>query len=118
MLPVMQNPQPSRNLTGCLWIFGILVAVVIIISLLSKALPDHGDAYSAQMSCEKFAKDRLLSPSSAKFSPDAETKAVSLSDERWTITGYVDSQNVYGAMLRNRYTCTVKYLGEDKWHLV
>lgn len=87
-----------------------------MISLLSKASPDHGDASTAQLMCENhFVKDRLLAPASAKFSPDSETQAVSLGDERWTVTGYVDSQNVYGAMLRNRYTCTVRYLGKDTW---
>ena len=117
---VMQTTGPKRStaetlVLGCLWAIGIVV-VFGVPGVLTKGHSDLGDACSAQLMCENhFVKDRLLSPSSAKFSPDAETKAVSLGDERWTVTGYVDSQNVYGAMLRSPYTCTVKYLGQDKW---
>lgn len=105
----------EKFLIGSLWAIGIVV-VSGVIGALTKGQPDRGDAYSAQLMCENhFVKDRLLAPASAKFSPDAETKTVSLGDDRWTVTGYVDSQNVYGAMLRNRYTCTVKYLGKDTY---
>jgi hypothetical protein len=99
---------------GIAWTVAVIVGLSIIGSMLPKS--DHADAYSAQRMCEEhFVKDQLLSPSSAKFSPDSETNTVSLGENRWTVTGYVDSQNAFGAMLRNRYSCTVRYLGDEKY---
>jgi hypothetical protein len=71
--------------------------------------PDRsGPAVTA---CENYVKNRLKAPATAKFS-----------DERWgqdgdtfTITGAVDAQNSFGALLRSRFTCRVHDGGGDTW---
>jgi hypothetical protein len=50
----------------------------------------------------------LKTPSSAVFPPLNEMR-VSGSDGRYTVSGYVDSQNSYGAMIRTNYTYNVHY---------
>jgi hypothetical protein len=35
----------------------------------------------------------------------------------WQVTGYVDAQNSYGAMLRTKWYVKVKKIGDD-WKLV
>jgi hypothetical protein len=113
---VTHRSLAEKLIIGCLWFIGIVV-VFGILGQMTKS-DAHGDAYSAQLMCEQhFVKDKLLAPASAKFSPDSETNAISYGNEVWIVTGYVDSQNAFGAMLRSPYTCTVKYVGKDTWHL-
>lgn len=47
-------------------------------------------------------KERLKAPATAKFSPAAETK-VTCEGELYAVRGWVDSQNEFGALIRNRY---------------
>jgi hypothetical protein len=71
----------------------------------------------AKVMCEDFVEDRLKSPSSAEFSGIFDT-TISGSGDDYTVTGYVDAQNGFGAMLRSNYTCQVRDDGNDRWSLV
>lgn len=73
-----------------------------------------GDSYTARYMCEEFVKDRLKSPGSADFSGQRESNT----GTAWTSSGAVDSENSFGATMRNTYTCTVRFAGGDKWTLV
>lgn len=64
----------------------------------------------AKSACHKFVKDRLKSPSSAKFSEEDYTGT----DGVYTFKGAVDSQNSFGAMIRATWTCDVQSSG-DEW---
>jgi hypothetical protein len=57
---------------------------------------------------EKTIKDILKAPSTAKF---VDVEAYELSNEKdvWAINGYVDSQNSYGAMIRNQWEVQLDY---------
>lgn len=57
---------------------------------------------------EYVIKDLLKSPSTAEFS---KTKAYELSDQKdvWVVNGYVDSQNGFGAMIRNSWEVQLDY---------
>lgn len=74
----------------------------------------YGDEYTAQVMCERFIEDRLKSPSTAEF--ETEDRLL-LPSKRWQIIGTVDSENSFGAMIRNDYGCQVKYKGDDEWRL-
>ena len=76
---------------------------------------DAGDEWSAQAVCEEFVKDRLKSPSTADFSDENREQ---LTDTVFVVTGSVDSENGFGAMIRNDFTCRVRYAGGDNWRLV
>jgi hypothetical protein len=74
-----------------------------------------GDSYSARLMCENhFVKDKLLAPTSAKFSGDDET-GVTPGKGNWVVRGYVDSQNAFGVMIRSQYVCITSYQGADRW---
>lgn len=75
---------------------------------------DIGDDIGAQVVCRDFVEDRLKSPSSADFS-DEQSKHVR--GRVWSVTGSVDSENSFGAMIRNTYVCTVRYVGDDRYRL-
>jgi hypothetical protein len=61
--------------------------------------------------CKDFVKDRLKSPASAEFDTDVKGKA-----GVYTVVGTVDSENSFGAMMRNEFSCKVKLDG-DTWRL-
>lgn len=50
---------------------------------------------------------KLKSPSSAQF-PDDLISIVGDDCQGYTVTGFVDSQNTYGAMVRSDFTVTVQ----------
>lgn len=79
---------------------------------------DKADEMEAIIMAEKIVKQKLVSPSSAKFPRSSETTAVKVDEDTWVISSYVDSQNRFGAMLRTYYIAKVKYLGNDKWQLL
>jgi hypothetical protein len=78
--------------------------------------PGH-DEIDARAMCAEFVKDRLKSPSTAKFDYRSET-AVHHGNGRYTVTGAVDAQNAFGAMIRAQYICELHYNNStDKWYL-
>lgn len=60
--------------------------------------------------------DKLKSPSTAKFSPSSET-TVKQSDNEWIVKGWVESENSFGATLRNSYEVKITVNSED-WHTI
>ncbi|GAW57330.1 hypothetical protein [Nocardioides sp. PD653] len=90
----------------------VLVVVVGAVRLVGLVLEDReGDAQEA---CEGYVRDSLKSPSSAEFS---EAEATERGEYGFTVSGSVDSENGFGAMIRNRYECRVNSIGDD-WLLI
>jgi hypothetical protein len=107
----------------------IVPAAVAAAALLLGACDDgSNDATSelnkqgAAVMCQDFIKkdERIKSPGSLKFSGVSSTKIEVLhKDTPWQykVTGYIDSQNDFGAYKRNSYVCTVTTANGDSWHL-
>jgi hypothetical protein len=55
--------------------------------------------------CKKLVKSNLKAPATARFSGQ---KVKETGEYRYVITGYVDSENGFGALMRLDYRCTVK----------
>lgn len=80
-----------------------------------------GDDYFAAIAAAKIiVKDKLKSPSSAKF-PISDSEYVvkkALTENDWVVSGYVDSQNGFGAMIRTTwiasFTLGPEIRGEQK----
>lgn len=73
----------------------------------------------AYIMTESWVKENLVSPGSAEF-PDSFTKRQHtrrMTDQRYRIESYVDSQNQFGAMLRTYFTAEVQQVGESNWQL-
>lgn len=86
----------------------------------------------AKNMCQKFVSEKLKAPASAEFGnyqndyiPLAKVKEVGADtikeiknpDGIWRITGSVDAQNGFGAMIRSNYTCIVDHdLQANSWH--
>lgn len=101
---------------GTIWAWGIGLAVVVALlaCLLGTSLnsSDHSAGDAPRM-CRDFVKAQLISPGSAKFSGTHTQR----SGDEYTVTGSVDAQNAFGALLRRDYTCTIRDEG-DTWRLV
>ena len=78
------------------------------------------DRVAAFVMANQFVEDRLTSPSTAKH-PNYTDSGVSIRSTgqcSHSVDSYVDSQNVYGAMIRKRYHAELKNkIGTDTWEL-
>lgn len=91
-----------------------LLAAVAMASVATgcSATDDAPDKYDAQVMCEQFVEDRLKSPGSADFNDTTATGG----GNTWHVTGTVDSQNGFGALVRSEFMCNMSVSGET-WTL-
>lgn len=75
---------------------------------------DGGGEYGARDVCEQFVEKRLKSPGSAEFSDESATG----DSGTYTVAGSVDSENGFGALVRNQYVCKVTHASGDNWRLM
>jgi len=105
--------QPKKNdgwgwgCVGCI----ALPALAITFALLSGAFnSDREDDYNNEViaisQCEDRVKSLLKAPATAQFNSEASGYGT------WKVTGSVDSQNSFGAMVRSYFQCTVKISGD------
>jgi hypothetical protein len=72
---------------------------------------------------EDFVKERLKSPSTAKFPTafdyiNGDGCMALFNNGVWTLSSWVDSQNSFGAMIRSHYVAQLTYDAEEEtWHL-
>lgn len=72
----------------------------------------------AWIMAQEFVKDRLKSPSTAKFPDHDEVKMRhEIQDDTYIILSYVESQNSFGAMLRTDFICKIGNPYGDTWRL-
>lgn len=72
------------------------------------------DQFDAIVIAERKVKEQLKAPSTAKFCKTTDY-TVSVSGNTWTVKGYVDAQNSFGASLRNNFTITFTFTSSEKY---
>ena len=72
------------------------------------------DEFDAVAAAEKVVKSNLKSPSTAEYCKHKEY-TITCSGDTWTIKGYVDAQNSYGATLRNNFTVKITFTSSIKY---
>ncbi|MFD3548291.1 hypothetical protein ACFWUW_22275 [Streptomyces sp. NPDC058655] len=93
-------------------------ALLLLLTACGTSAP--ADSIEATIMCEKFAEQRLKSPGSAKFSSTGETSVTTISSTspwKYQVVGHVDSQNSFGALVRNTYDCTAVTADGETWNL-
>jgi len=108
--------KTSPALTGCLG----LIAIAVLFGVFSRScnsvkVPEGSDKAEAWTEAEEFVKKRLVAPGSAEFSGLSETSLIETSPGHWVVNGWVDAQNAFGAKLRRRYKCKLRYIGARQW---
>jgi hypothetical protein len=75
------------------------------------------DATSAKVMTKQLVLKRLKAPSTAEWCNTATDFDARRDGEQWTVTGCVDSQNGFGAMIRMNFVATLK-CSPSGWNLV
>lgn len=113
----VKKADPAAQVAGigCLVVLGIFAVLMAWGMASGDDEDDATDKYGAQNVCEQFIEDRLKAPSTADFHHDSATAA----GDVWTVSGAVDSENGFGAMIRSDYVCQVRATDNDgNWRLV
>lgn len=71
---------------------------------------DNGkiDETDVWFEAKDIVKSRLKAPSTASFCSQSSA-TITKSGRTWTITGYVDAENSFGAMIRNNFTVQITF---------
>lgn len=98
-------------------LISLLAIVVFIIAAIGSSdtnEPVKPDPLLAYSFAEDFIKERLKAPSTAEFPGLFEKKnhVKSLGNGEYQINSWVDSQNGFGAMIRSRWACKIKFVGD------
>ena len=72
----------------------------------------------AYIMTEDWVKQRLKSPSTAKFLDTEKKEHTTRNGQVYKISSYVDSENSFGGMMRTNFTATVEQIDNEKWKLI
>lgn len=118
-----EEPEEGRNdakfVKGCgLGCGGLVLVFILLIVAFSCGASDEGDdweptAWEARQICEGWVENQLKAPSTAEFTDGTE---VATDVNAWTVTGTVDAQNSFGAMLRSTWSCDIRWdASTERW---
>ncbi|MCB5168013.1 hypothetical protein LG634_24695 [Streptomyces bambusae] len=96
------------------------LAAATLLTLTACGSGEPADGVEATIMCEKFVKQRLKSPGSANFSGASDTSVTAISSSapwKYQVMGHVDSDNSFGASIRNTYDCTASTPDGETWTL-
>lgn len=71
----------------------------------------------ALLMMQDFVKDQLKAPSTADFKPGYKDSVIHLDGQRYRIVSWVDSQNSFGAKLRNHFRGEIEQTKKGYWEL-
>jgi hypothetical protein len=105
--------------------FIFMISTKYLVSMMSgsNAEPTVGNnSTMAFVQCKSFVNERLKAPHTADF-PFLDRESINMGDNTYVIRSYVDSQNSFGAMIRNKTFCKVKWNGTEEaniknWKLI
>jgi len=119
--PSKKPQRKSSPVLGVVMLFVMAVALCTVgIAAVTSGMEDPPTdpasadrSTDAEVMCEEFINKRLKAPASAKYTHQSRQK----NGAQYVVSGYVDSQNSFGAMVRTDFTCTVTDQGDGKWRL-
>lgn len=116
MNPPQPPSSPSRKPRWPAYlVFGVLALVAIVSILISRPSDAKRAQDAAFDRCEEYVTAKLKAPASADF---GDASLLDHGAGRYTVTGSVDAQNSFGAMIRNRYSCELQVDGNGTWTAV
>lgn len=118
-----QCGKPIKKDIGCFSMIGIfLIGFIVICYIIGNNSEKENVNYCtgkeilAYNYAEDFVKNKLKSPSSAKF-PETKDKikhtTCNYDECSYTIRSWVESTNSFGAMIKTEFECTI-YFKDDK----
>ena len=94
----------------------VVVAVVNYDALRSGYLAFVDPSREPYAACQRFVTERLQAPATAQF-PEKPLSAKRSENDRHVVSGYVDSQDRFGAGVRTPFECTVQRGAGSAWLL-
>lgn len=117
--------KPGKKPGGFATAIALIIILLMIIGSFGKKdrvsnnYTNKDQSNLAYHMCQGYVKVALKSPSTAEFPPFQSYNAQYDGYNKYLVSGYVDAQNSFGAMLRTSYTCNIE---QDKstgsWHLI
>lgn len=99
-----------RKITSRLAFAAVMFLVITRPGCKPGAPGPNGDKIAAIVTAKHAVEMSLKAPATARFHHEL---AESTNDGRWVVTGQVDAQNSFGALLRKSYVCTLQYNQQD-----
>ncbi|WP_080902925.1 hypothetical protein [Parabacteroides sp. Marseille-P3160] len=108
--------------TGIIALVGLSLVILAIVYS-GDDNNDHNNElskYTAYNISQDFVKRFLKTPATAKFPSFQDITVQNTSENTFIVKAYVDSQNLFGALVRNDYLATVSRQSpnSDTWNLV
>lgn len=103
---------------GCLWIFVAVIALSVLWAMVSPDDEDDSegpDDFAAIDVCHQEVEEQLRAPATAEW-PGDET--VTHRGNEYTVSGAVDSENGFGALIRTEWVCTATWVEANRWNPV
>lgn len=100
--------------TPIFYLFPILLFIFSIVGCgNSSSNNDSTNKFLAYNYAEKYVKQNLKSPTTAKFPGlhEKNSHIKELGNNKYEINSWVDSQNSFGAMVRTKFSCVIKING-------
>lgn len=114
-------PAQKRKTSIWTWVVVALFFLYVVGSSNDGQNPNKSsetDQVTVCFMARQYIEKSLKAPGSAKFQDCFEVNIQDLGGDKFKVSGYVDSQNAFGAMLRNYYVVQMKYTGDKKWQLL
>ena len=115
----MAKVEAKYRIAGFLVFVALVVGVVLVFNACTAKTPEEiaeDEQQEREITAMTYAQilveEHLVSPSSAKFASFDEHNIVG-TGLRYKVEGYVDSENAFGASLRNRYTVILEFEDEE-----
>lgn len=98
--------------------FFLMIILSVFFSSCEKNTPDIPTTQDACYMSHQFLDKLLKAPSTAQYESCYDAKVTQIGNNQFVVNSYVDSQNSFGAMIRTKYSMTLKYLGNDNWERI
>lgn len=108
---------PKKPFSALVWV-GIVLALSLVVGTCitsggsSEPATPTGPTQSAAIRvCHQNVEGKLRAPSTADFGGDVATATAF----GYTVRGYVDAENGFGANIRTSWTCDAIHVSGDNW---
>lgn len=105
-----KEPAKKQGPAGCLAL--ILIFVVIFFSLyacMSGGEDGPPNDTAIYVDSQFIVEGYLKAPSTAKYPGSDGYQVIKIDDHNYKVAAYVDSENSFGAMVRNKYVVDISY---------
>lgn len=89
-------------------LFAVLIGALLVLNAVLPDKPEHKKREAFDIVTESVVRPALKCPSTATFM-QYEPHAVTIHENNYTVTAFVDSENLFGARVRSMFKCTIAY---------